>query len=163
MLETNQNLPQLYRFCFLMTGDASKAQEAFQATLREAALRSAHGEPPADRIWFYREARWRCLELAEQDLQAEHGHIEEHEISPHAPLQISQLHPDELAIFIAGAPEPQRSALAAYYIDEFTPREILTLLDLKLSEMSNAVARGRREFQAWLNATTPHDVYDEQE
>src|SRR3954467_10977875 len=108
VLETNQNLPQLYRFCFLMTGDASKAQEAFQATLREAALRSAHGDAPADRIWFYREARWRCVELAEEGLQAEHGHLEEHEISAHAPSQIAQLHPDELAIFIAAAPEPQR-------------------------------------------------------
>lgn len=145
-----------------MTGDAQKALEAFQATLREAALRSAHGEPPADRIWFYREARWRCIELAAQDLQAEHGHIEEHEVSANAPAQIAQLGPEQLAIFIAAAPEPQRSALAAYYIDEFTPREVLLLLDLKVSEMSSAVARGRREFQAWLNATAPHDVYEEQ-
>jgi DNA-directed RNA polymerase specialized sigma24 family protein len=163
VLETNQNLPQLYRFCFLMTGDASKAQEAFQATLREAALQSAHGEPPPDRIWFYRDARWRCLELAEKDLQAEHGHIEEHEISPDAPSQIAQLHPEQLAIWIAAAPEPQRSALAAYYIDEFTPRELLALLELKPSEISRTLGRGRREFQAWLNATTPADVYEEQE
>ncbi|HEX8678370.1 MAG TPA: sigma-70 family RNA polymerase sigma factor [Chthoniobacterales bacterium] len=162
MLETNQNLPQLYRFCFLMTGDAAKAQEAFQATLREAALRAAHGEPPADRIWFFRDARWRCLELSEQGLQAEHSELEEHELSAHAPSQVAQLHPEQLAIWIAGAPEPQRSALAAYYLDEFTPREILALLDLKASEMSHAIASGRLQFQAWLNATTPADVYDEE-
>ncbi len=162
MLETNQNLPQLYRFCFLMTGDASKAQEAFQATLREAALRSAQGEPPADRLWFFRDARWRCLVLGEEGLQAEHSELEEHDLSPHAAAQVTQLHPEQLAIWIAGAPEPQRSALAAYYLDEFTPREILTLLELKPGEMSQAVASGRRQFQAWLNATTPADVYDEE-
>lgn len=162
MLETNQNLPQLYRFCFLMTGDASKAQEAFQATLREAAFRSAQGEPPGDRIWFFRDARWRCLVLAEEGLQAEHSDLEEHELSPHAPSQIAQLHPEQLAIWIAGAPEPQRSALAAYYLDEFTPRELLTLLELKPGEMSRAIASGRLQFQAWLNATTPADVYDEE-
>ena len=33
-----QSQPQLYRFCFLMTGDSSRAIEAFQKTLREAAL-----------------------------------------------------------------------------------------------------------------------------
>ncbi|HEY0368942.1 MAG TPA: hypothetical protein VGC85_05050, partial [Chthoniobacterales bacterium] len=77
MLETNQNLPQLYRFCFLMTGDATKAQEAFQETLREAARQAADGEPPADRMWFFRNARWRCLELVEKDLQAEHSELEE--------------------------------------------------------------------------------------
>jgi DNA-directed RNA polymerase specialized sigma24 family protein len=159
VLETNQNLPQLYRFCFLMTGEAGKAQEAFQATLREAALRSAHGEPPPDRLWFFRDARWRCLILAEEGLQPEHGALEEHDISPSAPAQIEQLHPEQLAIWISTAPDPQRSALAAYYLDEFTPREMLTLLDLKSGELSKAIASGRRQFQAWLNTTTPH--YDE--
>jgi DNA-directed RNA polymerase specialized sigma24 family protein len=162
VLETNQNLPQLYRFCFLMTGDAGKAQEAFQATLREAALRSAQGEPPPDRLWFFRDARWRCLVLGEEGLQAEHGALEEHDLSPHAPIQIAQLHPEQLAIWISAAPEPQRSALAAYYLDEFTPRELLALLDLKAGELSQLVADGRRQFQAWLNATTPADVYDEE-
>jgi DNA-directed RNA polymerase specialized sigma24 family protein len=162
VLETNQNLPQLYRFCFLMTGDALKAQEAFQATLREAALRSAQGEPPSDRLWFFRDARWRCLELSEQGLQAEHSDLEEHELSAHAPSQIAQLHPEELAIWISGAPEPQRSALAAYYLDEFTPREILALLELKPGEISQAIASGRRQFQAWLNATAPAHVPDEE-
>jgi DNA-directed RNA polymerase specialized sigma24 family protein len=162
MLETNQNLPQLYRFCFLMTGESGKAQEAFQATLREAALRSAQGEPPADRLWFFRDARWRCLVVCEEGLQPEHGSLEEHDLSPHCPTQISQLHPEQLAIWISAAPEPQRSALAAYYLDEFTPREILTLLDLKTAELSEFISSGRRQFQAWLNATTPAEVYEEE-
>ena len=161
MLETNQNLPQLYRFCFLMTGDATKAQEAFQATLREAALRSAQGEPPRDRLWFFRDARWRCLVVGEEGLQPETASLDEEEISPHANAQVAQLHPEQLAIWISSAPEPQRSALAAYYLDEFNPREILTLLELKSGELSEALASGRRQFQAWLNATTPADVYDE--
>ena len=139
-----------------MTGDASKAQEAFQATVREAALHSARGEPPPDRLWFFRDARWRCLILAEEGLQAEAGTIEEHDLSSSAPAQISQLHPEQLAIWISAAPEPQRSALAAYYLDEFTPREILGLLELKAGELSELVASGRRQFQAWLDATTPH-------
>ncbi len=139
-----------------MTGDSSKAQEAFQATLREAALRAARAEPVPDRLWFFRDARWRCLVLAEQGLQPEHGALEEHDISPSAAAQIAQLHPEQLAIWISGAPDPQRSALAAYYLDEFTPRETLALLDLKAGELSAALASGRRQFQAWLDSTTPH-------
>ena len=139
-----------------MTGDAGKAQEAFQATVREAALAAARGEPPADRLWFFRDARWRCLQLAEEGLQAEATTLEECEVSPNAAAQISQLHPEQLAIWIAGAPDPQRSALAAYYLDEFTPREMMSLLDLKCSELSAMVCSGRRQFQAWLDATTPH-------
>ena len=60
--DRKQNLPQLYRFCFLMLGDSLKAQEVFRTTLREAALRAAQGELPREPFWLFRDARWRCLE-----------------------------------------------------------------------------------------------------
>lgn len=154
---TNQNLPQLYRFCFLMLGDTAKAQEAFQSTVREAALRAAAGEPPADRLWFFRDARWRCVEAGEHGLQAEEMQLEEHDISAHAPAQIAQLTAEQLAIWISAAPEPQRSALALYYLDEFNYREMTSILAIKPGELPRCIARGRREFQAWLDATIPHD------
>ena len=153
---TTKNLPQLYRFCFLMTGEASKAQEAFQDTVREAALRSARDEPPPDRLWFFRDARWRCLGLGEQGLQAEPGMMEEADISPFAPMQIEQLTPDQLGVWVSAAPEPQRSALALFYLDEFTMAEILSLLEIKAPELSGLISSGRRQFQAWLDATTPY-------
>lgn len=61
----NQNLPQLYRFCFLMLGDAARAQEVFEAIMHDAALRAAQGELPKDRLWMFNDARWRCLEISE--------------------------------------------------------------------------------------------------
>ena len=137
---TTKNLPQLYRFCFLMTGDAAKAQAAFQDTVREAALRSARDEPPPDRLWFFRDARWRCQALGEQGLQAEPGLLEEAEISSSAPLQIAQLDPDQLAVWIATAPEPQRSALALFYLDEFTTAEIVAVLEIKAAEFSHLIS-----------------------
>jgi DNA-directed RNA polymerase specialized sigma24 family protein len=146
-----------------MTGDASKAQNAFQDTVREAALRSAKDEPPPDRFWFFNDARWRCLALGEQDLQAEPGMLAEADISPTAPKQIRQLEPDQLAIWISAAPDPQRSALALFYLDEFTLNEMLSMLEMKAGEFSNLIASGRRQFQAWLDAITPHhqeEVFD---
>lgn len=159
MVETNESLPQLYRFCYLMTGDAGKAQDAFQSTVREAALAAARGEAPQDRLWFFRDARWRCLELSEEGIQPEHTMLDECEVSPTAAKQIAQLDAEHLAIWISGAPDPQRSALAAYYLDEFTPREMMALLEVKPGELSALICSGRRQFQSWLDATTPH--YDE--
>jgi len=153
---TTKNLPQLYRFCFLMTGDSSKAQEAFQDTVREAALRAARDEPPPDRLWFFRDARWRCLAVVEEGLQAEPGMLEEAEVSPFAPMQIEQLDPDQLAVWISAAPEPQRSALALFYLDEFSLAEILAVLEIKAGEFSDLISSARRQFQAWLDATTPY-------
>jgi DNA-directed RNA polymerase specialized sigma24 family protein len=149
------NLPQLYRFCFLMMGDAEKAGEVFQDTVREAALLTARGEPPPNRSWFFHEARWRCLEANEKGVQPELLQHDLADISPEAPEQIKRLEPEQLAIWISAAPEPQRSALALHYLDEFTYREILSILGLKVGELARALALGRREFQAWLNSTVP--------
>src|SRR3954447_6944444 len=153
MAVTAKNLPQLYRFCFLMTGDAAKAQAAFQDTVREAATRVAGDEPPPDRLWFFRDARWRCVALGEPDSQAEPGMLDEVEISPVAPIQIGQLEPAQLAVWISAAPEPQRSALALFYLDEFTLPELLSLLEMKAGELSELICSGRRQFQAWLDST----------
>lgn len=157
MSVTTKNLPQLYRFCFLMTGDTGKAQEAFQETVREAAVRAARDEPPPDRLWFFRDARWRCIGVTEEGIQAEPGMMEEAEISPVAPKQIERLEPDQLAVWISAAPEPQRSALALFYLDEFSLREMLALLEVKAGELSDLISSGRRQFQAWLDATTPYE------
>jgi DNA-directed RNA polymerase specialized sigma24 family protein len=105
-------LPQLYRFCFLMTGEATKAQDIFRDTVREAAFLAAKDEAPPDRYWFFREARWRCLDVIAHGVQPEAGTNETCEISPHAPEQIERLEPEQLAIWISAAPEPQRSILA---------------------------------------------------
>jgi len=153
MAVTTKNLPQLYRFCFLMTGDAAKAKQAFQDTVREAATQSAADEPPPDRLWFFREARWRCVNLGEQGIQAEPGMLEEADISPTASAQIQQLDPEQLAVWVSAAPEPQRSALALYYLDEFTLAELLSLLEMKAPELSELICSGRRQFQAWLDST----------
>jgi len=153
--DRKQNLPQLYRFCFLMLGESLKAQEVFQTTLREAALRAAQGELPKEPFWLFRDARWRCLEANKADLQPESLAIDEHDVAGQAAAQIEQLEPTQLAVWISGAPDPQRTALALFYLDEFDYREILEIADLKLSEVSRLLALGRRQLQAWLDAKFP--------
>jgi DNA-directed RNA polymerase specialized sigma24 family protein len=160
---TTKNLPQLYRFCFLMTGDVAKAKQAFQDTVRDAASRTEEDAPPPDRLWFFREARERCIALGEQGIQAEPDMMEEVEISPGAPAQIAQLDPTQLAVWISAAPEPQRSALALFYLDEFNLAELTSLLEMKGPELAQHISSGRRQFQSWLDATTAYyagEAYD---
>jgi len=138
-----------------MCGQQAEAEQVFQDTVREAAFLAANGDAPSDRLWFFREARWRCLALAAKGVQPEALSQETAEITESAPEQIAQLEPEQLAAWISAAPEPQRSALALYYLDEFSYREILSITELKLPELSAAISSGRREFQAWLNASAP--------
>jgi DNA-directed RNA polymerase specialized sigma24 family protein len=153
--ESKQNLLQLYRFCFLMLADAGKAEEVFHATLRQAAQSSAAGEPPPDRLWFFRDARWRCVEAGEKGLQAEDMETEEEQISSSAPAQIQKLEPMQLAVWIAAAPEPQRTALALFYLDEFDDGDLLSVSELKPVELGKLLSDGRQQFQAWLNVSIP--------
>jgi DNA-directed RNA polymerase specialized sigma24 family protein len=155
VLDSRANLPQLYRFCFLMLGDADKAAEVFEATLRDAAQRAAGGEGLADRFWLFRDARGRCLEVSERGLQAEDVDLAQDELSAKAPEQIRRVDAGQLAIWISGAPEPQRTALALFYLGEFSHAEILKIGELKTNELAELLTSARREFQAWLNASVP--------
>jgi len=149
-----QSLPQLYRYCFLMTGDSTRAIEAFQNTLREAALLASHGHLPPDRLWAFHEARHRCLESARDDVQPESTTLAEEPIAPDAVARVAHLDAEQLAAWISAAPEPQRSALAFFYLNEFSHREMQNLLDVKMNELANLISHGRSQFQAWLNTVT---------
>jgi DNA-directed RNA polymerase specialized sigma24 family protein len=153
--ESKENLPQLYRFCFLMLGDAQKAREVFEATLRAATERAGETDTPADRFWLYREARGRCLEASEHGLQPEEVDLPQEDVSPVAADQVLQIDATQLAIWISAAPEPQRSALALFYLDEFSHRDLLKVTELKTAELAPLLASARRQFQAWLNSVVP--------
>jgi DNA-directed RNA polymerase specialized sigma24 family protein len=75
-------------------------------------------------------------------------------IATDAAARVARLVPDQLAAWIATAPEPQRSALAFFYLNEFTHREMQNLLDVKMNELAQLISRGRSQFQAWLNTVT---------
>jgi DNA-directed RNA polymerase specialized sigma24 family protein len=138
-----------------MLGDAGRATEIFQTILHEASLRAAQGELPRDRVALFRDARYRCLQASESGLQSEEVEMEEHPIDANAPKQIARLEPQQLAIWISAAPDPQRTALAAFYLDEFDHEELLDLTELKTPELGKYIGNARQEFQAWLNATMP--------
>jgi DNA-directed RNA polymerase specialized sigma24 family protein len=88
-------------------------------------------------------------------VQPEPLEMDEHDIAPEAASQIERLGAEQLAIWISGAPEPQRTTLALFYLDQFDYREILDIAELKLSVLSRCLSQGRRQLQAWLNAKHP--------
>ncbi len=147
-------LPQLYRFCFLMTGDTARALKAFQNTLREAALLASREQLPSDRLWSFHEARHQCLALTKDDSRPEPSKVQEEPVASDAATRVAQLEPDQLAAWISSAPEPQRSALAFFYLNEFSHREMQNLLDVKMNELAQLISHGRSQFQAWLNTVT---------
>ncbi len=80
--------------------------------------------------------------------------LPEEPIAPDGAARVAQLEASQLATWISGAPEPQRSALAFFYLNEFTHREMQNLLDVKMNELASLISRGRSQFQAWLKTVT---------
>jgi DNA-directed RNA polymerase specialized sigma24 family protein len=95
------------------------------------------------------------LEATKRDLQPESVEMDERDVATGAESQIQRLDPMQLAIWISAAPDPQRSALALFYLDEFDCQEILDIAELKLNELSRCLATGRRQLQAWLDSKFP--------
>ena len=84
-----------------MTGDAAKALEAFQNTVREAALLASRGQLPADRLWSFHEARHQCLVLSKDDGQPRSTEMPEEAIATDAAARVAQLDPAQLAAWIS--------------------------------------------------------------
>ena len=137
-----------------MTGDSARALEAFQNTLREAALLASRGKLPSDRLWAFHEARHQSLALTRNEVQAEPMTLPEEPIAPDGATRVEQVDASQLARWISAAPEPQRSALAFFYLNEFTHREMQNLLDVKMNELASLISHGRSQFQAWLHTVT---------
>ncbi len=137
-----------------MTGDAERALAAFQNTLQEAALLASRRQLVGDRLWCFHEARHQCLLVTKDEVQPESATFAEEAVAPDAPARVAQLEPVQLAAWIAATPEPQRSALAFFYLNEFSHREMQNLLDVKMDELARLISHGRAQFQAWLNAAT---------
>lgn len=137
-----------------MTGDAAMALEAFQNTLREAALLASREQLPPDHLWVFHEARHQSLAVTRTTVQPEPALLPEEPVASDAARRVAQLESSQLAAWIAAAPEPQRSALAFFYLNEFSHREMQSLLDLKMSELASLISHGRTQFQAWLNTVT---------
>ena len=95
------------------------------------------------------------MQATQAELQPEPLKLDEHDLAPQATSQIERLDSSQLAIWISSAPEPQRTALALFYLNEFEYDEILDLAELKLTELSRLLAQGRRQLQAWMNAKFP--------
>jgi DNA-directed RNA polymerase specialized sigma24 family protein len=142
-------LPDLYRFAFLMTGSAEVAAEVLQIGVERSAhtLRQVRDAGRAKR-WLFSQARLDC--------SAASGHAngrclfgaDETQPCPEAPVPaVFNDQPRQLALVFAILPEPERCALALFYLYILTPRELGEVMDLKPSDLGTLLSHGRSLLQ----------------
>ncbi len=137
----NPYLPDVYRFAFLMTGEAAAAAAVLRRTV-ERATRGGIGDlRDARRVkrWLFTEARHLCA----QGGSAAHapptadttGHLETNDTDLPVPAQ--------LAARFAGVPEAERGALILFYLYLFDPADLAEVLEVPPAGLAPLLTRGR--------------------
>ena len=133
-------LPDVYRFAFLMTGEAAAAATVLRRTVEHAARGGVGEMHDARRVkrWLFTEARHQCGS------------------SPAAPASGASVPPEPeagasapLAARFARVPEAERGALILFYLYLFDPVELAEVLEIPAAELAPLLNRGR----AWLDQT----------
>jgi len=140
----NATLSEFYRFALLLTGDLKTAEQVMAETLNEVEGRLGELRHDLHRhTWLATQIRQRCLRdnsgnmheiprlLREDQPKSEGGEV----------LEIEAF---IVAQRFSTLPEPERSALALFYLDLFTAEEIAKLLKMELDELGGLLARGRQ-------------------
>jgi RNA polymerase sigma factor (sigma-70 family) len=142
-LLSNATLSEFYRFALLLTGNLKMAEQIMADTLHEVERRLGELRHESHRhTWLATNIRQRCLRenagnmheiprlLRDDQTEGESGEV----------LEIEAF---IVAQRFSTLPEPERSALALFYLELFTAEEIAKLLKMELDELGELLARGR--------------------
>jgi RNA polymerase sigma factor (sigma-70 family) len=139
----NAALTEFYRFALLLTGNPKAAEQIITETLQDVATRLSELRHESHRrSWLATKIRERCLQGSEGTTQETPQLVPEASNGEHAPS--SDIEALILAHRFSTLPEPERSALALFYLDLFTPEEIASLLKMELDDLAPLLARARK-------------------
>jgi DNA-directed RNA polymerase specialized sigma24 family protein len=137
-------LAEFYRFALLLTGSIQTAERVLADALTECETQLVQMRNEKSRqAWFTARLRERCaaaevIEPAPRLLREEEGGMGGELLEIEAYLMAQRFH---------RLPEPERTALALFYLDAFELEEIAKLLKLDEEELAAAVGRGRQLLQ----------------
>lgn len=125
-----EELAPLYRFALLLTGDPVSAERAVVEVCGQF----------EQELGAYRDAK-SCLAFCTSKLRE--NCLRKAVAAPAHPA-------GGIASAMHELPEPERSALALFYVDLFPAQEIATLLNHSLEDLGAALQRGRDQLAAHL-------------
>ena len=138
----NATLSEFYRFALLLTGNLKAAEQIMSETLADVEGRLGELRHDSHRhTWLATSIRQRCLRENVGNMQAIPRLLREDQAGEGK--EVLEIEAFIVAQRFSTLPEPERSALALFYLDLFTVEEIAQLLKLELDELSELLARGR--------------------
>lgn len=143
MLLPTATLSEFYKFALLLTGNLKTAEQVMAETLHEVEARLGELRHDSHRhTWLATHIRQRCLKDNSGSMQ-EIPRLLRDDQSESESGEVLEIEAFIVAQRFSTLPEPERSALALFYLDLFTVEEIAKLLKMELNELSELLARGR--------------------
>jgi DNA-directed RNA polymerase specialized sigma24 family protein len=134
-------LDEFYRFALLLTGDIRTAEQIMARTLAVAEPQLVELRSDASRqIWLAQCIRERCLH---QNAGNENPVPRLLRTEPEGRPEILKIEAFIVAQRFSTLPEPERSALALFYVDIFQPADIAHLLKMRIDDLAVVLGHAR--------------------
>ena len=142
---------EFYRFALLLTGNAKAAEKVMAETIAdvESHLEQVRNEK-SRQAWLATRIRERCLKNHSGDAALAPRLVSPEEESAAKP-ELLQIEGFLLAQRFHALPEPERSALALFYLEFFTVPEIAELLKMDVDRLSDTLGHARELLHASLH------------
>ncbi len=149
----NSTLAELYRFAWLLSGEAKAAERVLSAALAglEPQLEQIRS-PKSRHVWLVKRIRQSSLEhsrIPEAGSDGAPRLLRDEELA--AP-EILEIEAYIVAQRFHALPEPDRTALALFYLDLLAPSDAAQLLGLSLEQYCETLGRARRNLNAALRS-----------
>jgi DNA-directed RNA polymerase specialized sigma24 family protein len=142
-------LAEFYRFAVLLTGRIDKAEAVMAETLVEAETEITQlRNEKSRRAWYAARIRERCMAGGEATEPAPRLLREGEAMA--GPVEVLEIEAWLVAQRFQQLPEPERTALALFYLDSFTNEDIAKLLKLHEDELADTLGRARTMLQEQL-------------
>ena len=151
----SSTLAEFYRFALLLTGNAKSAEEVMAETITEVESQLSQFRNETSRqAWLALHIRERCLEN-NKSLPPTAPRLLRDDTETGTKPEVLQIEAFLLAQRFHTLPEPERSALALFYLDLFTAEEIAELLKMDMHVLSDTLGAARDLLRKALQAMHP--------
>jgi DNA-directed RNA polymerase specialized sigma24 family protein len=134
-------LAEFYRFALLLTGDLRTAEQIMARTLAMVESQLAELRSDASRqAWLAQRIRERCLS---ENACNENPVPRLLRTAPEGRPEILKIEAFIVAQRFSTLPEPERTALALFYVDIFQPADIAQLLKMSIDELASVLGHAR--------------------
>ncbi len=139
--------PRLWRYCFILSGNAERANDLAQSTCLRA-LEKSHQYTVGTELdrWLFRIAKNIWLNELRSDAVRDVGGmppVEEIDLPDHSPGPESNLINKEVLLSVMSLPEAQRIVVGLVYIEGYSYGEAAKILDIPVGTIMSRLSTAR--------------------